>query len=235
MHLSYRKTALLMFVLTSFCALTANYAHAEETEQAVNDAEDREASERNVFLSYGGSAAWLTRIIKQDGRSNFVFRDFLPGLYLDAELRNIPFVTPVARLAVYYPLVSTFNYVPQKPNTPLHFAADFLAGVLLEKDWKWIKVNGGPALHMLFMGSDRWNYCNIGFALGIGADIALGGEWSLLFDGFASIDNGNLGSNKQMEPYDITYQYQAGIGVRYIRTKKAVSALRNRMSRDSAV
>ena len=42
-------------------------------------------SRPKLFLAFewGLSASWVTRIIQQTGRSNFVFQDFLPGLYFD--------------------------------------------------------------------------------------------------------------------------------------------------------
>jgi len=177
-------------------------------------------------FSYGTTTSWLTRIINQTGRSNFVLRDFLPGLYFCAEMRDMPYIIiPSVRLAAYYPLISTFNHVPQKPNTPLHFAVDFFAGARFETGWNFISVNVGPGLHMLFLSSDRWNYFNLGLAAVAGIELALNSKWSLLLDGFASIDNGNLGGNKQMEPFDTVWQYQLAIGVRYNKVKQNNPAL----------
>jgi len=176
-------------------------------------------------FSYGAAAAWLTRIINQTERSNFVFRDFLPGLYFCAEMRNLPYIVPSLRLAAYYPLISTFNHVPQPSNTPLHYALDLFACARMEMEWKIITVSAGPGLHMFFLNSDRWNYLNLGLGAAAGIEIAINPKWSLLFDGFASLDNGNLGGNKQMEPFDITWQYQLGFGMRYSKVKNNDSAL----------
>ena len=167
-------------------------------------------------FSQGVTAAWLTRIVNQAGRSNFVFRDFLPGLYFSAELHNVKYVTPAVRIAAYYPLISTFNLMPQESKTPLHFGADFFAGLRFEWEMnRFIRVNCGPGLHLFFLSSDRWNYLDMGAAVFAGIEFLLNSRWSLLAGGFASLDNGNLGTNRRMEPFDIAYQYQIDFGFRY--------------------
>ncbi|MDR0624529.1 MAG: hypothetical protein LBG10_08890 [Treponema sp.] len=176
-----------------------------------------------IIFNEGLTASWLTRIIKQTGRSNFVFKDFMPGLYFGMELTNIKLVTPTLRLAAYYPLTATFNRIPQQPKSPLHMAADFFAGPGFEFNMlKYVRFNFVPGLHFFYQHSDRWNYFNIGLAGLGGFELPLSRGWTILVNGMASIDNGNLGSNKDMEPFDIVYQYQVDLGVRY--SKKAANA-----------
>ena len=217
-RLNSKVNFILVAVIVGMLAVNPIYA---------DEAEGTAEQEKNLYAtySYGATASWLTRIINQSERSNFVFRDFLPGLYFNAELRNVRHVTPVARLAVYYPLISTFNLVPQKANTPLHFGTDLCIGGRFETEWKSLKANAGPGLHLLFLSADRWNYLNLGLGVVGGLELALSPGWALLLDGFASIDNGNLGSNRIMEPFDVTYQYQMGIGVRYSRKTNSGAAL----------
>lgn len=178
-----------------------------------------------VTFNYGPTAAWLTRIIKQTGRSNFVLKDFLPGLYFNTELHNLWFFNPEVRVAVYYPLIATFNDVIQKQNTPLHIAMDFIAGARFKTEWNFLTFSGGPGLHVFFMTSDRWNYLNLGLAAAVGIEVAMSPGWTLLIDGFASIDNGNLGTNRDMEQFDVAYQYQTAVGVRYSKKKRNDTAL----------
>jgi hypothetical protein len=203
-----------LFVLVSFALLTLIVAagvSAQEDEFAFP-----EANQPFVVFSEGAACSWLTRIIKQSGRNNFVFDDFLPGLYFRTDLHNIKYITPMIRLAALYPLVSTFNQFPQKPKTPLHFGADLTCGLKVSiLDLKYFRLNAGPALHLFFMSADRWNYFEMGAAAFAGMELPLSENWTLLCNGFASIDNGNLGSNRAMEPFDIAYQYQVDIGVRY--------------------
>jgi hypothetical protein len=169
-----------------------------------------------LTFSYGAAASWLTRIINQTERSNFVFRDFMPGLYFGMELRNLQYITPFLRLTAYYPLISTFNLMPQKPNTPMHIGADFYTGLSFTLSIKEVvRLYAGPALHMFFLNADRWNYFNIGASAIGGVELALSPGWTLLVDGAASLDNGNLGTNRIMEPFTTVFQYQAGFGFRY--------------------
>lgn len=178
------------------------------------------ASTGRPFIVYheGLSASWLTRIIKQTGRSNFVYQDFLPGFYFGMALTNVKHLTPTIRLTAYYPLKSTFNKIPQPSKTPLHFGVDFFGGAAFQFDQlKYVRFNLSPGLHLFYLNSERWNYFNLGLAGLAGLELPLTRGWTILINGIASLDNGNLGGNWRMEPFDIVYQYQVDIGVRYSR------------------
>jgi hypothetical protein len=180
---------------------------------------DRKAG---LFIIYneGLSVSWLTRITRQTGRSNFVFEDFMPGLYFGMALTNVKYLTPTIRLTAYYPLSSTFNKIPQPPKTPLHFGVDFFGGPAFQIDaLKYVRFNLAPGLHFLFLNSDRWNYFNLGIAGLVGFELPLTRGWTILINGIASLDNGNLGGNRLMEPFDIVYQYQIDLGVRYSKKR----------------
>jgi hypothetical protein len=194
---------------------------AGEEPPAPGLAADTPASPKHPFVfSEGVAASWLTRIIKQTGRSNFVFGDFLPGLYFSMKMANFNLLTPMIRLAAYYPLESTFNKIPQPAKTPLHYAADLFAAPNFELDMiKYARFNLAPGLHLFFLNSERWNYLNVGVAGLAGVELPLTRGWTVLINGMVSLDNGNLGGNRNMEPFDIVYQYQVDIGIRY--SKKA--------------
>jgi hypothetical protein len=181
------------------------------------------ASEEKAFalvLSEGLTASWLTRIIKQTERSNFVYKDFLPGLYFGVQTANLKPLNPLIRLAVFYPLSSSFNKIPQPPKSPLQFGIDFFGGANFEVfPQKYARFNFAPGLHLFFLNSDRWNYLNLGLAGQARVELPLTRSWTILIGGMASLDNGNLGANRRMEPFDIVYQYQVEVGVRY--SKKA--------------
>jgi hypothetical protein len=171
-------------------------------------------------FSEGAAASWLTRIIKQTGRSNFVFGDFLPGLYFSTKIARAGLFTPMIRVAAYYPLQSTFNKMPQPPKVPLHYAADLFIAPNFELNmFKYARINLAPGPHLFFLNSERWNYLNLGLAGLAGVELPLTKGWTILINGMVSLDNGNLGANRDMEPFDIVYQYQVDFGVRY--SKKA--------------
>jgi hypothetical protein len=168
------------------------------------------------IFSEGLTASWLTRIIKQTDRSNFVFKDFLPGLYFGVQMANFKPLNPMIRLAAFYPLSSSFNKIPQPPKSPLHFGIDFFGGADFEVfSLKYVRIYLSPGLHLFFLNSDRWNYLNLGVAGLTRVELPLTGNWTILLNGMASLDNGNLGANRRMEPFDIVYQYQVDFGVRY--------------------
>jgi len=198
-----KLTALVIFNLLAMS--TALSAFAQDN-----------ASNYYLLLSEGATCSWLTRIIKQTGRSNFVFEDFLPGLYFRMDLHTPIIVTPMLRVAALYPISSTFNKFPQKPKLPLHFGVDMNLGVNFKiLDFSYFRLNAGPAAHLFFLNSERWNYLNLGAAAFVGMELPVSQRWTLICNGFASLDYGNLGDNRNMEPFDIAYQYQIDIGVRY--------------------
>jgi hypothetical protein len=203
-----------LFSLTAFILLAmfiAAGAFAQENEEAVP-----KAGQTFFLFSEGLTCSWLTRIIKQTGRSNFVFEDFLPGLYSRVDLHTKTIFTPMVRIAALYPAISTFNKFPQNPKVPLHFGVDMNLGLNFDiLDLKYFRLNAGPAMHMFFLNSERWNYFEMGAALFVGMELPLTRRWTLICNGYASLDNGNLGGNSNLEPFDIAYQYQLDIGVRY--------------------
>lgn len=204
------------------------YTEAEFPSEDSESADSQPGDKVFVTFNWGAAASWLTRIINQEERSNFVFKDFMPGLYFGMEMHNIKYIIPMIRLTAYYPLTSTFNDMPQKPNTPVHFGIDGLAGIQFKPIP--LMIDGlslciGPALHLLFLNSDRWNYFNLGAAAVVGIELALGQKWTMIIGGVASLDNGNLGGNREMEPFDIVYQYQVNLGFRYSRKKLNVVSL----------
>lgn len=176
-----------------------------------------------LFFDEGAAASWNTRIIKQTGRTNFVFEDFLAGLYFATRTKNfsalLPFRLPVelfSRVAAYYPLSHTFNDYPQPPVNMLNFGVDLLVGPLFQISfWDWAHLNLGAGPHFLYQKADRWHYVHLGVGGMLELQLPLARRWSLLLGGVASIDNANLGSSRHMEPYDLAWQYQASLGVRY--------------------
>jgi hypothetical protein len=212
-------TLLTLLIGSGAFAQESKAAPAEDSKAEAADGEEA-AGKNRVFLlsSWGHTCSWLTRIIKQTGRSNFVFEDFLVGLYYRMDLHTPINLTPMARLAAFYPLTSTFNKYPQEPKTPLHYSLDMNMGINFNVfDFAYFRLNAGPAMHLFFLNSDRWNYFEVGGALFIGMELPLSKQWTLIGNGFASLDNGNLGGNRGVEIFDIAYQYQVDLGVRYSR------------------
>jgi len=203
-----------------------NNLFSESDDETVHSAAEDKKQEFFFLFSEGTAFSWLTRIIKQSGRSNFVFKDFMLGLYSRVDMHTEKNITPMARLAVFYPLEATFNKYPQKPKSPLHIGMDMNLGVNFNIfEFPYFRLNAGPAFHMFFLNSDRWNYFELGMAAFTGMELPISERWTLICGLFASLDNGNLGANRNIEPFDIVYQYQVDIGVRYSKKLKNEKSL----------
>ncbi|MDR0720718.1 MAG: hypothetical protein LBF78_13865 [Treponema sp.] len=211
------KFAALLLLICSF-AWGQDGAAAENTAPAENSGAGIPLIINKPFVVFneGISAAWLTKIVKKSDRSNFVDRYFMPGLYVNMKTVNMEPFNSLVRLALYYPLLHSFNRMPQYPQNYFHFAIDFFAGIDFElKMWHFLSFNFSPGLHLLFHNDDRWNYLNMGIGGLAGMELPISRRWTIFIDGIASFDNGNFGTNRDMEPFDIVYQYQLALGVRY--------------------
>ncbi|NLL99941.1 MAG: hypothetical protein GX220_00595 [Treponema sp.] len=175
-----------------------------------------------IVFNEGITISNVTRIQKQNDRSNFVFDDFMIGAYLSFTTFNMKPIDSTVRIAIFYPLNSAFNSVLQEPKQVLRYAFDLFAGPIFKTDmWNYVRINFAPGLHFLYQMSDRFNYFNLGAGIQLGLELPLSKHWTILINGFASLDNGNFGSNNNIEPYDITYEFQLDLGFRY--SKKAIN------------
>ncbi|MBO5235658.1 MAG: hypothetical protein J6B32_00900 [Spirochaetaceae bacterium] len=171
-----------------------------------------------IVFNEGLTTAWVTRIIKKENRSNFVFTDFMAGAYFAIETKNMQPLDSIIRFSVYYPISHKFNKVPQAKKNMLNFAFDLVAAPLLQMNmWEYVRINLGLGLHFLYQMGDRWNYINLGAACLAGVELPVAKRWTILLNGNGSWDFGNLGTNRDMEPYDSVWQYQLDLGVRYSR------------------
>ena len=169
-----------------------------------------------VVLNEGITSSWITRIIEQENRSNFVFQDFLIGAYVSAETRNMQPIDSFIRIAVFYPISHKFNSHPQSKKNMLNFAFDFIAAPILRLPmWNIATVRFGAGLHFLYQMGDRWNFINLGIVGITGLELPLTKYCTILLNGTLSADYGNFGTNKIIEPYDNVWQYQLEIGIRY--------------------
>ena len=173
-----------------------------------------------IVFNEGVTGAWVTRVITQSGRSNFVFRDFLGGAFLTLETKNMEPLDSMVRLSVYYPLSYSFNKHPQVSKNMFNFAFDLFAAPVFQLNmWNFVRFNLAPGLHFLYQMGDRWNYIDLGIGGMAGVEMPIARRWTLKINGYLSFDYGNFGTNRDMEPYDYVWQYQLDLGIRY--SKKA--------------
>lgn len=220
MRRKYLKHLFLsLYIMTVVCT----GAFASDTEQEIpldpNTGFPVILNKPFIVFNEGITGSWITRIVRQTDRSNFVFKDFMAGAYFSLETKNMQPVDSMVRFAVYYPLSFKFNGHPQVPKNMLNFAFDlFAAPVFLQMDmWNYLRFNITAGLHFLYQMGDRWNYINLGIGALAGMELPVARRWTMLINGYMSIDYGNFGTNRHLEPYDLVWQYQLDIGVRYSR------------------
>jgi len=169
-----------------------------------------------VVFNEGFTSAWVTRIVLQEDRSNFVIKDFMPGVCFGFTTHNMRPLNSTVRLAVYYPYASTFNGVPQKAKNVIRYAVDCFAGPVFQPDmWNYVRFNLAPGIHVLYQTGDRFCYIDLGAAALAGVEFPVSRGWTVLLDGLFAVDYGNLGTNAAMEPYDYVWEYQLSLSVRY--------------------
>lgn len=183
-----------------------------------------QTSDQFFFLfNEGVSGAMTTRIINEEdyARSNFVWQDYLVGLFYEMETVNMKPVDCVARFALYYPLYHTFNGMTQVSSQVLLYGGDLFLGPVLRIDRfnniADIELSLGP--HGCYLLSDEYHHVEIGLGAMAGLSFPLTKRCNILLQGFASYDNGNFGTNKKIQPYDHVFQYQASLGFCFSRKK----------------
>jgi len=171
-----------------------------------------------VMFNEGAAFSSITRIIYQKdyNRSNFVWQNYLVGLYCEMQTGNMKPVDSLARIAVYYPFAHTFNGMDQPAKQPILYAFDAYYGPLFQTDmWKYVRINFSLGPHILYELSDEYHHLEAGGAVLIGIELPVATYWTIINNGMLSLDYGNLGSNRVIQPYDLVWNYQIELGVRF--------------------
>ncbi|WP_407426999.1 hypothetical protein [Treponema sp.] len=189
-----------------------------------------------LIYNFGAAFSQVTRIISQEkyNRSNFVWQDYLIGLYLEAVSKNVKPADSMLRIAAYYPFYYTFNGMEQPAKQAILYAFDAYWGPLFKTDmWHYFDINFSFGPHFLYQLSDEFHHVELGGAVLLGVELPVTRKWTVCLNGLASLDYGNLGSNREIFPYNYVYNYQIELGFRrskkspnkysYIKPKKEVS------------
>ena len=174
-----------------------------------------------VMFNEGASYALLTRLEKQDKRSNFVRQNHLAGLYFAVQSENMKPVNSMIRVAAYYPFFNTFNGMQQFPKQPILYAFDLFAAPMLQADmWKYVRLNFAGGLHYMYQLTDEYHMNYLGGGLLAGLELPLAKRWTILTDGTITVDYPNLGTNRLVQPFDLARQYNVSVGVQYSKRGK---------------
>ncbi len=217
------KRKILHVVVLFLLLLPCTLLSAEESQEIpLNQKTGFPEITEKPFLTfdYGASISWVNRLQFQEERSNFVLEDMLVGLYFTLHTENMKPIDSLLRVAVYYPLQSTFNKVPQVPKQTILYGFDAFYGFNFEADmWKYVRIEFAPGIHFLYQLSDNWHYMSLGAGVMLGTELPLSRRWTILINAMGSFDYANLGTNAQMFPFDLSWQYQVSLGVRYSKKK----------------
>lgn len=147
---------------------------------------------------------------KQNDRSNFAWQNYFVGACLTLQAENIKYINPMFRIAAYYPFYNTFNGMQQFPKQTILYAFDVFTGPAFKTNIKeYIRFTLTPGIHYMYQLSDEYHLNYIGGGISAGIELPVARHWSILNNGTITLDYANSGTNKDIQNFDISYQYQA--------------------------
>jgi len=171
-----------------------------------------------IMFNEGVVFSQVTRIVYQDDfeRSNFVWQDYSLGMYGEIQTVNMKPVNSIIRVAAFYPFLHTFNGMDQVAKQVLLYAVDIYAAPMFQTDmWKYVRINYSFGPHFFYELSDAYHHIEVGGGSLLGLELPVATRWTILFNGFVSVDYGNLGTNRIIQPYNMVWNYQLELGFRY--------------------
>lgn len=169
-----------------------------------------------VIFDYGFSAAQVNRIEILNDRSNFVREDYMVGTYGAARTVNLPLINYIAQGTIYYPLYHTFNGMEQSPKQTILYAGDiFLSPIYTFDYFRYIKFDAAVGLHFMYQLTDEYHMHYLGAGIRLGVKAPIFRQWDLVSDFMFTLDNANIGKNRLVQPFDVSYQYHVNVGFRY--------------------
>lgn len=213
-----KKNAILLILVMLICLPCI--AEGETSGEDINPKTGFPEIKQKPFVVFneGATFSQITRIIYQNdyGRSNFVWQDYMAGLYCEMQTVNMKPVNSMIRIAAYYPFAHTFNGMDQAAKQVILYAGDIYAGPLFQTDmWKYVRINFSFGPHFLYQLSDEYHHMDLGGAVLLGVELPVATYWTIINNGMLSVDYGNLGSNHYIEPYNMVWNYQIELGVRF--------------------
>lgn len=198
---------LLIFSLPLFC---------QETSQKTID-----GGKFNFTFDEGVAYAQVTRVETQTERSNFVRENMMIGAYCNFETVDFSSIDFFQQLSAYYPFYNAFNGMRQYPKNMFNYGIDSYTGLKTHyTKFEYFTFDMGLGLHYMFQMTDEWPMHYLGLGIQAGLNLPLTETISIATTGFVSFDNANIGSNKLMQPFEISYQYHATLGVKYSKRAK---------------
>lgn len=203
---------LLSAILVLFTAVSLSFAQEESS-----------VSPDRMFFVFeeGVSIASVTRIQKVFGRSNFVWQDAMIGGYSTVKTNNFPVHDILFRFQAFYPFQHQFNGMEMFAKQTILYAFDAFTGPYFVWEFnKHVRFNMTPGLHYMYQLSDEYhlNYAGLGTILG--TEFPVSEKWTVMLNGSFTYDYANIGSNRNVQPFDYSWQWGASLGIRYSKRIK---------------
>ena len=208
--------AITIFLLSSALA----FAQETQTDEPLNEKTGfPEITDKPyVMFNEGLSFAMVNRVEKLEDRSNFVREDYMLGIFGQMQTVNMKPMDSILSLSLYYPVYHTFNGMKQESKQFLLYAIDLYYGLLINMDmWKYVNIKMSGGLHYMYNLTDEYHMHYVGPAILLGLELPLAKNWSIIVNGFASLDYPNLGTNYKIQPFDFSWQYHMNTGFRFTR------------------
>lgn len=206
MNKSFFRKAVLLSVIAVLCS-TAAFAKKEK--------KPVDPDAMHVTHNEGVAFASVNRLQKKTGRSNFYWQDNMIGAFYAMQTVNVP-LNIYGRIAAFYPVEYKFNEVPQTSKQVLLYAFDLFVGPIWTIDIKpAVRIQISPGFHTMYQLHDKAHYVNIGGGVLIGVEMPMTKGITLIVNGTFTYDDGNIGTNARMQPFDHCWSYCATLGVRF--------------------
>lgn len=172
----------------------------------------------DVVFDEGVSYAQVTRVEKLTDRSNFVRENMMIGAFFTTKTVGLPLVDLELDISAYYPFYQAFNGMEQHPRNVVNYAFDSYFGAYYDYDYfKYVIFSGSLGMHYMYQLTDEWHMNYLGLGLTIGFELPVSPGWTIINRNFVSLDNPNLGQNKNIQKFEGCYSYHINLGVRYSR------------------
>lgn len=213
-----------LFVLGLFLICAAlSFAQTSDGEQELNPVTGFPVIPEKPFvvLNEGITFKQVTRLETNEGKSNYLWQNYMLGAFLEMQSVNMSPVCGIIRVAAYYPYKNYFNQIEQTSKQIILYAFDLVAGPLFETTmWDYVGIKYSPGLHFMYQLCDEYHLMYFGMANKVGIELPVAKHWTILVDGIINIDYPNLGSNRIVQPYDAEWQLEICLGVRYSIAKE---------------
>ncbi len=173
---------------------------------------------KTVYLEMEEGFTWanITRIQTATERSNFVWNDMLIGAYYTIRTQELPFLDLALRLQFFYPYQHKFNEMQQYSKQVILYAFDGFFGPYFKWNlFKHFNFSITAGAHCMYQLSDEYHLIYLGAGSILGLEFPVTRRWTITSSAGFTWDNANAGTNRLVQPFDYSWQWNINLGVKY--------------------